>query len=65
MVKIPRKDITIVQGDWNAKTGTEAFKASPEIAGRFGIDPTYDRSIRLLEYARTHNMVLANTCINS
>ena len=59
--KIPRKDITIIQGDFNVMTGSDAHTEWPETAGKFGVGPINERGLRLLEFARMNNMVIANT----
>ena len=61
MKNAPRKDILIVQGDWNAKVGPDAFENWVGTVGRYGIGSTNDRGIRLLEFAKSHNLTIANT----
>ena len=58
---VPKKDILIVMGDWNARIGEDAFEQWAGISGRFGIGETNDRGIRLLEFASTYKLTLANT----
>ncbi|XP_065068153.1 craniofacial development protein 2-like [Rhopilema esculentum] len=48
---IPRKDVFIVQGDWNAKIGADAFANWKGTIGRFGLGETNDRGLQLLEFA--------------
>ena len=55
------KDILIVQGDWNAKVGPDAYENWGGTVGRFGISETNDGGLRLLEFARSHCLALANT----
>ena len=55
------KDILIVQGDFNAKIGSDAYEEWAECAGRFGIGVRNDRGQRLLEFAGKHRLVAANT----
>jgi len=59
--KVHRKDILIVQGDWNAKVGKDAHENWNGVVGKFGLDNTNDRGIRLLEFAKQHKLVIANT----
>lgn len=59
--KTPKKDILIIQGDWNAKVGPDAHNQWAGTAGRFGIGDTNDRGLRLLEFASSHSLTLANT----
>ena len=62
--QIPKKDIKIVQGDWNAKVGTDAYTEWAGNVGRYGWGETNDRGRRLLEFARYNNLTLANTLYN-
>lgn len=52
IVKIPKKDIKAIQGDWNSKIGTEAHPDRAGRTGKFGGEITNERGIRL--FARTH-----------
>uniref|UniRef100_H3A4I6 Reverse transcriptase domain-containing protein n=1 Tax=Latimeria chalumnae TaxID=7897 RepID=H3A4I6_LATCH len=61
MSKIPKKNITIVQGDWNALVGMDAYNDWKGIVGRFANNTTNDRGLRLLEFAQNNNLILANT----
>ena len=40
----PKKDFLIIQGDWNAKIGTDAYDDWGGTAGRFGLGETNDRT---------------------
>ena len=51
----------IVQGDWNAKVGPDAYRSWAGTVGRFGLGETNDRGNRLLEFAMSHRLTLANT----
>ena len=55
------KDIFVVQGDWNAKVGTDARESWQGLCGPFCNDDTNDRGLRLLEFATFNDLVLANT----
>jgi len=57
----PEKDITIIQGDWNAKVGPDAHDNWASMAGKYGRGETNERGLRLLEFARYNKLVLANT----
>ncbi|XP_063588657.1 uncharacterized protein LOC134765796 [Penaeus indicus] len=46
---IPRKDILVVQGDWNAKIGTDAYETWKRTTGKFGFGETNKRGQKLLE----------------
>ena len=61
LTNIPKKDIPIVQGDWNAKIGTDAYPDWNGTVGKFAWGETNERGLRLLEFARLHNLTIANT----
>ena len=61
MEKIPRGDYIVVTGDWNAKIGPGAYETWAGTVGKFGLGETNDRGVRLLEFARTKELTLANT----
>ena len=50
-----------MMGDWNARVGPDAHEEWPGTAGKFGFGSTNERGLRLLEFAKLHNMVIANT----
>jgi exonuclease III len=58
---IPKKDILIIQGDWNAKIGPDAYADWAGTVGKFPWGETNERGLRLLEFARLHNLTIANT----
>ena len=47
----PKEDILVVQGDWNAKVGRDAYGNWQDICGPFCNDNTNERGLRLLEFA--------------
>ena len=51
----------MVQGDWNAKVGPDAYQHRAGTVGKFGIGETNDRGWRLLEFAKSHRLTLANS----
>ena len=57
----PKKDILVVQGDWNAKVGRDACRNWQGICGPFCNDDTNERGLRLLEFATFNDLVFANT----
>ena len=59
----PKKDILVVQGDWNAKVGKDACGNWQGICGPFSIDDTNEMGLRLLEFANFNNLVLPNTLV--
>ena len=61
ITEVPKKDILIVQGDWNAKVGPDTYENWAGTVGRSGISETNNRGLRLLEFARGHCLALANT----
>lgn len=61
IAKVPKKDILIVMGDWNAKIGPDAYQHWAGTVGKFGHGETNDRGFRLLEFAQSHRLTIANT----
>ena len=56
-----KKDIPVIQGDWNAEVGKDACENRQEICGPSCNDDTNERGLRLLEFATFDDLVLANT----
>ena len=56
-----KKDILVVQGDWNAKVGKYAQADWGEVCGPYCNVETNERGLRLLEFATFNNLVLTNT----
>ena len=54
----PKKDILVVQGDWNAKVGKDAQADWGEVCGPYCNVETNERGLRLLEFATFNNLVL-------
>ena len=59
--KTPKKDILVMQGDWNAKIREEACKDWKGTCGHHCNTKSNDRGRRLLEFASYNNLVVANT----
>ena len=59
--KTNKKDILIIQGDWNAKVGSDAHKDWNKHCGPSCNTTTNERGNRLLEFACYNDLVLANT----
>ena len=56
-----KKDILVVQGDWNAEVGKGACGNWQGICGPFCNDNTNERRLRLLEFATFTYLMLSNT----
>ena len=54
--QIPRKDILVVQGDWNAKVGKDAQADRGEVCGPYCNVETNERGLRLVEFATFNNL---------
>ena len=59
--QVPKKDILVVQGDWNAKVGEDAYEDWNGTCGRYCNAISNDRGLRLLELATQNELRLANT----
>ena len=57
----PKKNILVVQGDWNAKDRKDAQADWKEVCVPYCNVETNERSLRLLEFATFNNLVLTNT----
>ena len=57
----PKKDILVVQGDWNAKVGKDVFENWQGICGPFCNDNANERGLRLQDFATFNDLGLANT----
>ena len=56
-----KKNILVVQGDWNAKVGRDACGNWQGICGPSYNDDTNERGFKLLEFATFNDLVLAST----
>ena len=56
----PKKDILVVQGDWNAKVGKDAQADWGEVCGPYCNVETNERGLILFEFATFNNLVLTN-----
>ena len=56
----PKKDILVVQRDWNAKVDKDTCGNWQCVCGPFCSDDTNERGLRLLEFATFNDLVLAN-----
>jgi len=57
---LPKKDVKIVMGDWNAKVGMDNV-GWEQVMGRHGYGERNDRGERLLEFASTNDLLITNT----
>ena len=57
---ISNRDMVIITGDFNAKTGSE-HRNYPENMGRYGKGMANTNGEHLLEFARRNNLILTNT----
>lgn len=64
IVKIPKKGIKAIQGDWNSKTGSDAHTNWAGMTSKFGVGITNKRHIRMLEFVRTNKMVITSIRFN-
>ena len=60
MAEIPRKDIRIIVGDWNAKIGKDNT-GWERIMQKHGFGEQNERGEKLLEFALKHDMLICNT----
>lgn len=59
-----KKDILVIQGDWNAKIGYKESTGWEGTIGDFGVGTRNERGILLLEFAKRYHLVVANTLHN-
>ena len=57
----PKKDILVIQGDWNAKVGEDAQADWRETCGPYCNKQTNERGLKLLDFATYNKLVLTNT----
>ena len=54
----PKKDVTFIIGDWNAKVGSEEI---PGVTGKFDLGVQNEAGQRLTEFCQENSLVIANT----
>nr|VZI52488.1 unnamed protein product [Spirometra erinaceieuropaei] len=59
--RLPRRDMLIVAGDWNGRTGPGDSTTS-HLLGRFGLGSRCENGERLLNFADRNRLLLTNTC---
>jgi hypothetical protein len=57
---IPKKDMKLIMGDWNAKVGTDRG-GWEHVMGRYGFGTRNERGERMLEFAAEQEMIICNT----
>ena len=55
---IPKKDVLLNIGDWNAKVGSQEIKGT---TGKFGLGLQNEAGQRLIEYGQENKLVITNT----
>ena len=55
---IPKKDVLLIIGDWNAKVGNQE---TPQVTGNFGLGVQNEVGQRLVEFCQENALVIANT----
>ena len=58
---LPKQDIHLLMGDWNAKIGPDAYDQWKGTIGHHGLGVTNDRGLRLLEFAKFYELTICNT----
>lgn len=59
--KVLNKDILIIQGDFNAKVGPDAYENRAGTVGQCGTGATNDRRLCLLEFVSNQRLTITNT----
>ena len=55
---IPKKDVLVIIGDWNAKVGSQE---TPGVTGKFGLGVWNEAGQRLIEFCQENALVITNT----
>ena len=55
---MPKKDVLLIIGDWNAKVGSQEI---PGVTGKFGLGVQNEAWKRLAEFSQENAQVMANT----
>ncbi|BHF70237.1 hypothetical protein SprV_0301328700 [Sparganum proliferum] len=59
--RLPRRDLLIVAGDWNGRTGP-GDPTTSHLLGRFGLGSRGENGERLLNFADRNRLLVTNTC---
>ena len=57
---VPKQDVLIIAGDWNAKVGQDFVTWSPTI-GKHGYGSMNDRGERILHFCKENKLIVTNT----
>ena len=57
----PKKDVTLIIEDWNAKVGSQEIPRIIEIIGKFGLGVQNKADQRLIEFCQENTLIIANT----
>ena len=56
-----KRDIIVIQGDWNAKIGKDASLYWENVSGKYCNENTNERGQRLLEFMKINSLIATNT----
>ena len=59
-LRIPKKDVLFITGDWNAKVGSQE---TPGVTGKFGFGVQKEEGQKLTEFCQENTLVIANTLL--
>ncbi|KAL0852028.1 hypothetical protein ABMA28_000290 [Loxostege sticticalis] len=63
---LPRREMLIVQGDWNAKIGDSRYDDHiRNVVGRYGLGIRNERGERFLEFCIGNRLTVTNTCFKN
>nr|VZI39076.1 unnamed protein product [Spirometra erinaceieuropaei] len=62
--RLPRRDLLIVAGDWNGRTGP-GDPTTSHLLGRFGLGSRCENGERLLNFADRNRLLVTNTCFQN
>ncbi|BHF84662.1 hypothetical protein SprV_0902781300 [Sparganum proliferum] len=61
--RLPRRDLLIVAGDWNGRTG-RGDSATSHLLGRFGLGSRCENGERLLNFVDPNRLLVTNKCFH-
>ncbi|CAF4329403.1 unnamed protein product [Rotaria sp. Silwood2] len=59
--KVPKEDMIVLMGDFNARVGKQEHLTMPQIVGPHAVDVKNENGIRLIDFCLTNNIVISNT----